>query len=282
MIDQKDEECYCSFVNTISIIQGRLSPSLEGRFQFFPSTWMDEFPLAREMGFSAIDWFLDRGIHGFDPIHDVWSKQEVLKEIDQARTILPISSIDCGPYPLFGEAGKTSLADFLTLLPALIPRLESKIITIPLVEKCAPKTEEQKQEAHETLRQITELAHSLGARIALETELPAEELASFIDSFNSPAIGVCYDTGNTTTFGFDCPNEIRTLNEKIFSVHLKDRKVGSTQSLLLGTGDVAFDECFRALKEIYFTGPYTLQAWRGEDYLQDAKDQLAFVKTKLS
>ncbi len=263
-------------------MQGRLSPSLDGRFQFFPPTLEDEFPRARDMGFDAIDWFLDRDVPNFDPIRDIWGKTEVLQKIDIARTILPINSIDCGTYCMFGETGKKSLSDFKILLPALIPRLESKIITIPLVEGCAPKGGEQKRDAAHMLHEIAELANSLGARIALETELPAEELALFIASCDTPAIGVCYDTGNTTTFGFDCPNEIRALNEKIFSVHLKDRKVRSTQSLLLGTGDAPLEECFKALKEINFTGPYTLQAWRGEDYLQDAKVQLAFVKEKLS
>lgn len=264
-------------------MQGRLSPSYDGRFQFFPrGEWKEEFTKAKELGFDAIDWFLDRGIEKFDPIRDVWANPVILSEIDQMRTILPINSIDCGPYLFFGESGQTSLADFLTLLPILIPRLNSKIITIPLVEACVPKTEEHKHETVEALRQITDLAGSLGARVALETELPANELVSFIDSFNNPMIGVCYDTGNTTTLGFNCADEIRVLGARIFSVHLKDRKVGETQSLLLGTGEVSFDACFKALREINFTGPYTLQAWRGDDYIQDAKDQLAFIKTKLS
>jgi sugar phosphate isomerase/epimerase len=63
---------------------------------------------------------------------------------------------------------------------------------------------------------------------------------------------------------------------------LKDRKVDSEQSVLLGTGVADFDACFRALKEIEYQGAYTLQAWRGDEFLVDARAQLAFVINKLN
>jgi sugar phosphate isomerase/epimerase len=63
---------------------------------------------------------------------------------------------------------------------------------------------------------------------------------------------------------------------------VKDRKIGKTQSMLLGTGDADFKGCFTALKAIGYKGVLTIQAWRGEDYLRDAQNQLQFIISTLS
>ena len=47
-------------MRSIGIMQGRLSPPIKGRIQAFPSqTWQKEFYLARDCGFSHIEWVLD-------------------------------------------------------------------------------------------------------------------------------------------------------------------------------------------------------------------------------
>ena len=46
--------------NSIGIMQGRLSPSLLGKQQYFPSeTWETEYGLAAELGFASIEWLVD-------------------------------------------------------------------------------------------------------------------------------------------------------------------------------------------------------------------------------
>jgi len=44
----------------IGIMQGRLGPPVEGRFQSFPRAhWAEEFPRAAEAGLGAIEWIYD-------------------------------------------------------------------------------------------------------------------------------------------------------------------------------------------------------------------------------
>src|SRR3989344_5897794 len=43
----------------IGILQGRLSPSLDGRLQFFPKDWEKEFFIAKDIGFKSIEWLFD-------------------------------------------------------------------------------------------------------------------------------------------------------------------------------------------------------------------------------
>lgn len=259
-------------------MQGRLSPAQNGRLQFFPLDWLAEFAIAAKIGFSHIQWFLDRDIPGFDPIKDLWSQPEVLRQIDAVRKLTPISSVDCGTYALFGREAVLTLHDFPLLFPSLAGRLATNIVSLALLEKNAPKTEGEKQEVLVNLKSLADLAATYHLRLALETELPAFELVAFLERLGRSNVGIGYDLGNCTSYGFDCPADIKFLGEKIIEVHCKDRRRGSSQSLLLGTGDTNYPDAFAALKEIGYSGAITLQAWRGEDYLADAETQLKFVK----
>ena len=269
----------------IGILQGRLSPPQGSGAQFFPRDWAAEFPLAKEMGFSSITWFLDRTVPGFDPIRDIWLTTGVLAAIDGARRILPIQAIDCSHlYPFFGSGAGETVRAFELLLPPLAPRLSGAII-LPMLLHNAPRTDEEMLQTRRTLERLLAVAEPLGARFALETEMPAAVLAEFVDSFNSPLLGVCYDLGSATTYGLDSPAEILELGSRIFEVHIKDHKrgqvVGTHPSVKLGEGDTDFIGCFKALKTLHYKGGLTMQAWRGSEYLADAGAQLSFINKKL-
>jgi len=270
----------------VGIIQGRLSLGSPGAVQFFPQDWEAEFPLAKKMGFSSITWFLDRTIPGLDPIHDIWGKPEILAKIDAAQAITPLHAIDCGHlYPMFGPESQSTLEDFSLLLPVLASRLTDKIVIMPLLLQNAPHTPQEKEATLKTLKCFLDIAEPLGLRVALETEMPANELREFVEAIHSPAIGVCYDLGSCTAYGFDCPADIRYLEDMIFEIHLKDHKrehvIGKDASVMLGTGDTDFNGCFTALKDIHYTEGFTMQAWRGKDYLTDATTQLNFITKNL-
>ena len=155
----------------------------------------------------------------------------------------------------------------------------AKVIAIPFLEEKAIKDQKMAEDIRNNMAQVLPLAQQNNIRLALETELNAVELNKFLQSFSSKFIGVCYDLGNTTSYGHDCPKVILALRDKIFEVHLKDRKKGTSQSLTFGNGDVDFSACFRALDKVKFKGPVILQAWRGENYLNDAKVQLAYTQS---
>ncbi len=265
--------------NSIGIMQGRLSSSEGDRIQFFPDDWPAEFMLAKEMGFDHIQWFLDVDKLGSDP-GDIWKSVDELTKVDEVRAVTPISSVDCGFF-IISEDGQTISEKFKEMMAAMAGRLKTGVISVPLLEKNAPKSKEEKEKAWHLIDQLAAIAEPLKLNIALETEMPADELVTFIDSFNRSNVGVTYDIGNNTSYGFDCPAEIALLGSRILEVHLKDRKIGTTQSVLLGSGDGDFDGCFAVLARMSYTGAFTLQAWRTKDYLADAKNQLAFAREKL-
>ena len=268
----------------IGIMQGRLSPPQDGRFQFFPRNWQAEFPLAKQLGFDLIEWIYDEGDWhprwGFNPIIDREWREEI-RNLSFTYNV-GVHSI-CADYFMNGGFSR-STDNQISILNALIfiaRSLKIKIIVLPFLEKVTIKNRKQKKEVIENIRAVLGLCHLYGVKLALETELDAVSLRHFIRMFQSPCVGVCYDLGNTASYGHDLPKDIGFLGDMIFEVHIKDRKIGSAKSVNLGEGDVDFNGCFKALKNIGFNGPMILQANRSDVYyLDDAKRQLDFVKTK--
>ena len=279
---------YGENMNQIGIMQGRLSPPQNGRLQFFPKNdWEKEFQLARNLGFSSIEWVIDWHEYWNNPVYNLRDVDESFRPIRKlAQTFkVPIQSACFDylmKYTLFHR--DKNYIEASGVLQNAIPKLAKmgvKIVTIAFVEDVAIKTEEDKKQIRDTLNWFSHQLTMYDMEIALETEMSGEELEDYIDSFNNPRIGICYDTGNCITMGHDLSFDIWTLKHRIKEVHLKDRKVGSRQSVYLGTGDVQFSDCFWAFKLVNFTGPYILQAWRGDNYLGDAKRQLEYARSKM-
>lgn len=260
----------------IGIMQGRLSPDEKGLFQFFPENWFVELNLAKLMGFDSVEWLFD---------WRDWEKNPILYDFDIVSACgdyhrITIYSICADYFMKHGFVGKEAEKSLQVLkqLVSAAQYIGAKVIVIPFLEEFTIHISSQKREIVENISIILGLCRLYGVKLAFETELNAEDLKQFIGSFNSVSVGVCYDIGNATSYGFQCPEDIEFLRKLIFEVHIKDRKVGSSQSVYLGEGDADFDGCFKALKNIGFSGPYILQAFRGQNYLDDAKKQLQFVK----
>ena len=60
-------------------------------------------------------------------------------------------------------------------------------------------------------------------RLLLETDLPAPECAELIQGLNEQWVGVCYDTGNAISLGFDAVADLELLHPWLVEIHIKDR-----------------------------------------------------------
>lgn len=265
--------------NPIGILQGRLSHSYDGRVQFFPLDWQMEFRLASDLGFASIEWLVDWPDWKENPILAPQLAKRILQIV--AETGVSVNSI-CADYfmkyRLAGPEGKESGLMAVQLVHAADRFTRQKLILIPLLEDNAYPTDEEQSEVIANLTPAIREAERLGVRIGFETEMPITKLIPFLDRFASHSVGVYYDIGNCTSYGFDCPSDLLTLGKRVFGVHIKDRKAGSAQSVMLGAGDANLSGCLAALKEMRFEGIPIMQAWRGEDYLKDAENQLHFLQ----
>lgn len=267
-------------------MHGRLSPSRDGRFQYFPKDdWREEFPQARNLGFSSIEWIVEVENFEANPLFNPEGRKEIQTQSKQHG--VGVYSL-CADYFmkkfLIGESGDEA-AGVLRTMVSCASEAGVSLIGIPLLEGAAPKTEDEKNECVVRLSPIVKEAQHKGISFVFETEMTAEESIDFLERFSeeakedvSNAVGICYDIGNATSYGFDSAGDIKKLGKRIHEVHLKDRKKGTTQTVVLGTGDADFQGSFRALADIGFGGVIIMQAWRGEDYIEDAAVQLAYIK----
>ena len=74
-------------MNKIGFMQGRLSPLVNNQIQSFPfNNWLEEFPLARKLGLSCIEWTLDYPKFHQNPLLLKSFEKKILKLSDENIT----------------------------------------------------------------------------------------------------------------------------------------------------------------------------------------------------
>jgi L-ribulose-5-phosphate 3-epimerase len=152
-----------------------------------------------------------------------------------------------------------------------------------------PNSENQEQvweRSIEGIRQVLPLAARLGIHVLIENvwngfcyihdgpaDQTADQLATYIDTIDSPWVGVYFDIGNHQKYGR--PAEwIRTLGRRIVKLDVKDW--GKEKSFCkIGDGDVDWAAVRAALTEIRFNGWATAEV-RGGD-----RRRMAEISTRM-
>ena len=250
-------------MNSIGVMQGRLSPPVNGRIQAFPwSAWREEFPKAERCGLDCIEWILEGGNWNENPF---FANSEELLNLSEKHHVKLLSV--CADYfmdcPLI-RSSREQQEDRLKMLRRLIRQAAGmgiRYIEIPFVDNSAIRTPDEVKEVVCCLRRCLDDAERLGVQLALETSLDPSGFAELIQTLVYPSAKINYDIGNSACLGYDTRQEIQTYGQWIATVHIKDR-VRSGGTVPLGTGDADFDATFSALAEASFRGPFILQAAR--------------------
>jgi len=72
-------------------------------------------------------------------------------------------------------------------------------------------------------------------------------------------IGSCADMGHWTNSGLSAADSIRLLKDRVVSSHIKDIAKGGTSVVPAGTGRANLEEALKALKEVGFDGPISIE-----------------------
>ncbi len=272
------------------IMQGRLTPSKGRGIQFFPfDNWEKEFRLAKELGLDEIEFIFDFDRYEQNPL---WTQsgKEILKKVMQ-ETGVRVHSV-CFDYFMCraffkkdGDIKKEMRIENVQILRHVLDAMQElaiSLIEIPLVDDSSLKTETEKEEFKEFVLEMISQT-DVGVRFGLETDLPPKEFLAFLKDINSDRIGANYDSGNSSGLGYDMYEEVTTLGNRIFNIHIKDRVYRGT-TVELGTGNADFDGLFKGLKEIDYQGAFILQAARGEEgkESENIERQTRFVKGYVS
>jgi L-ribulose-5-phosphate 3-epimerase len=250
----------------IAIMQGRLVPPENGRFQSFPrERWQDEFAFAKAAGLDAIEWIYD--LYGADV-----NPLATDPGIAEMRGLSRDSGVEllscCADYFMdrpFVKAGDGEFAELTERLRWLIGRCEAAGITrmvLPFVDASRIEGRPQEDRVVAMLERVLPEAERAGVELHLETAYGPAEFAAMLGRLPHAMLKANYDSGNSSSLGYDVREELGTYGSRIGSVHIKDRVRGGG-TVPLGSGDADIPGLLDGLQALGYRGDFVLQVARG-------------------
>ena len=238
-------------MNKLGIIQGRLSPPIEG-FQECPVEWKKEFELLPELGLEHIEWIVTKNSLNNNPV------------LSEELSGYPVSSICLDNLVDYDFHEKEYLNHNLKPFCELAIKNDIKRIAIPLLEKSSVVDDRLRLKFSKNIKEYSQNYPDLDFLFEVEaSSKKLIDLLSISDNFY-----VTYDTGNITSCGFNHKEYINDVYDRIKNVHLKDRTYEAV-TVPPSDGDTNFKLIFNILKEKMYNDLYTLQTARevsGEEY----------------
>ncbi len=255
--------------SSIGFMQGRLSPVIDNKIQFFPKdSWNKEFQIASKINIHKMEWTLDYEDLKVNPLLKSSGQQEINKLKKEYGIKIPSLTGDCFMQkPFWKETNKLVLKDLLNDLKDICiasNKMGIKIIVIPIVDNGAIENKTQKNNLLSLLLSSVDFFRKLNLMILFECDFEPEETSFFISQFPQDVFGINYDTGNSASLGYCCDEEFKEYGNRIKNVHIKDRlKGGSTVELTRGDAD--FKKIFKNLRSINYKGNLIMQTARAKD-----------------
>lgn len=276
----------------LGIMCGRLSPPIDDQIQLFPrNSWREEVTRARDMGFECMEWVFDLEGQDANPLCSADGVGEMRDLAHRHR--VAIDSVvfdDLMTQPFWGDSpGARETRDRLEFLLRQSHRVGIRIAELPLMKEASIREEGGRRAFLQSLRGILPLAEELEMTFSLETDLAPQDFRSLLKEINHPSVGINYDSGNSTMFGFDPDVELPAIGAFIVNVHIKDGLNGGG-TVPLGSGETDFERVFRLLADVGYQGDVVLQPAREDLASSDPKrairetmrDYVRFVRQKIA
>ena len=241
-----------------------------------PVSFEESFQKAKDIGFDGIE--ICMGVNYRE--HPLWQEGGIDKVNSLAAAAdIEVSSLSPGGFTAFSfmhptDSTRSEGIAKLQYLAETCPQLGAKVILVPFFGGG------QIQDEHigaprfiDGLKAAAETAEKHEVFLAIESTLSAEQHQQIIDNVGSAAVGVYYDMGNATGFGYDSPSEIRSLGTAITQMHIKD-----TSGNHAGEGDVDFPAVFEAAHAIGYDSWFVLETPGKDDPAASAAKNLNFVR----
>jgi len=253
-------------MRNIGIMQGRLVPPSDNRIQCFPrDRWQDEFSLAAQAGLNSIEWIHDQ--YGAD-VNPIATNAGVTQMKSLAKSsgvrILSLCADSFMDLPLV-RITDLELEERLALLIWLLQRCELvgiNRLVLPFVDASRIDTDDEMDFVCKALNHALPTAEKVNVEIHLETSLTPSRFAELLAKIHHPILKVNYDSGNSSSLGYNPNEEFAAYGSRIGSIHIKDRILGGS-TVPLGTGDADFQALADNLKSTNYQGDIILQVARG-------------------
>ncbi len=254
--------------------------------------WERRLAAAASAGYRYVEISMDETDGRLARLEDTGTKQEIRQAIENSGVPLltmclsahrrfPLGSAD----PAIRERGYEIMQrsiDFSVSVGVRIVQVAGYDVYYE------PHTDDTVSRYIEGLHRATEWAGQAGVMLALEN-VDAPISASLRDSMklvaamDSPWFQMYADMANVAAEGFDPCAELALCAGHLAAVHVKDGRPKVVRGIPFGTGIVPFDDVFRTLRGMRFSGPMTVEMWAeySPDPLQAASEARTFVQDLL-
>ena len=241
-----------------------------------PVSFEESFQKAKDIGFDGIE--LCMGVNYRE--HTLWQAGGIdnVNSLAEAAGI-EVSSLSPGGFTAYSfmhptDSVRSEGIAKLQYLAETAPQLGAKVILVPFFGNGQIEDDHiDAQRFVDGLKAAAETAEKHDVALAIESTLSAEQHQRIIDNVGSSAVGVYYDMGNATGFGYDSPSEIRSLGTAITQMHIKD--TGGNHA---GEGDVDFSAVFAAAHAVGYDSWFVLETPGKDDPVASAAKNLNFVR----
>jgi L-ribulose-5-phosphate 3-epimerase len=119
---------------------------------------------------------------------------------------------------------------------------------------------------YDNLSHAIDYASKHGVMLALENVdgediLSIEKIMHFVTMFNSPFLSAYPDIGNLAGNGLNVSSELLKAQGNLVGIHLKDVNPKVFRRVDFGDGIVDFQEAFRTLATMNYTGNFLIEMW---------------------
>jgi hexulose-6-phosphate isomerase len=252
----------------LTIMQGRLTPPVEGRFQAFPGVgWERELELASDAGLDGIELIYEEFRLNENPLASDHGARELpgiaARHGAVARSVCadrfmqsPVVVVDAGERDALGQELRSALERWSQ---AGIER-----VVLPFVDANSVREPRARDLAIGWVESALPAAEHAAIELHLETDLGPHEFDELLARLDHPLVRVNYDTGNSASLGHVAAEELDAYGARVGSVHVKDRVRGGG-TVPLGEGDAELEVALGTLRARGYAGDVVLQVARGTD-----------------
>ena len=204
----------------VALMQGRLSPQVGSKFQYFPITnWSNELKQARKLNFNFIEWIIS---DFSNPVFNNYFKKTIKKKLGISKMKISSISLDLlMSYPIKNINFRD--ADWLSSeLVKVVKFFKIKRVSLPIEENARFNNYNEKKYTTKII-EVFYKKLSKCCKLCLETDIAPHALKDLLNNKKMKNLGLLLDLGNTKAHGFNIEEYFDLYSNKIFSVHVKYR-----------------------------------------------------------
>ena len=133
-----------------------------------------------------------------------------------------------------------------------------------------------------SVQELAKNAYKKGVVLSLENMLAysdvqrvgtnVTELRQIIESLPVENVGICLDTGHAHFNRLDVSKETRDADSLLIDLHVNDNDSSGDQHRVPGGGTIKWLSFMKALREIKYSGIFTLEIYGGENAIRKLED----------